>query len=101
MRFAGLNMSWFLQLLRALQKFFHGYKCISLLSNKHFWVRKHENITAKTALGLKLREFSPANFNNKMIHHVYDLYQCNNKLGYYMLYIKWLDQVILVHSYRG
>ena len=60
------------------------------ISNKHFWLRKHESITAKTAVGLKLRKFSPANFNNKMIRHVYDFYQYNNKLGYHMFYTNYM-----------
>ena len=34
-----------------------------LVSNKHFWPRQRESISAKTSVGLKLQTFSPANFS--------------------------------------
>ena len=56
-KFAGLNFHSVSLLSRVLQKFFHEYKHVSLiiLNNKHFWLRQHESIFAKTSMRLKLQ----------------------------------------------
>ena len=57
------KLPWFLQFTREV---FPSIQ-VPLLSNKHFWLRKCESISAETSVGLKLWMFSPANFSTSMV----------------------------------
>ena len=59
-RFAGLQFSWFLSLLR---KFSYEF-----LSNKHWWPMHCESISTKNFIGLKPQMFSPVNLSPFMVY---------------------------------
>ena len=55
-----------------------------LLSNKYFWTRQRESISAKTSVKLKPQTFSPGNLSTSMVHysnHFWALYKTSTHVA--------------------